>query len=238
MTPKLSTNPLPKVIFFDAMGTLFDLKSSVGEIYQQFALKYGVQTDVEHLNKAFINSYQSAPSLAFFPEASQTIAQQEFIWWKNVVQMTFEQVEVLEKFSDFTDFFTELYNYFASKKPWYIYSDVIPCLQYWQQQKVQLGIISNFDGRLITVLKALDLEHFFTSITISSIAGFAKPDRNIFDMALKKHGFVAQQAWHVGDSKNEDYLGAKNTGINAFWLNRDHYSVNIENQLPNLSSLG
>ncbi len=238
MTTKLSTDSLPKVIFFDAMGTLFDLEKSVGEIYQQFALKYSVKTDVESLNKAFIKSYQAAPNLAFPPKTSQTIAQQEFIWWKNVVQMTFKQVEVLDEFSNFTDFFTELYNHFASKKPWYIYSDVIPCLQYWQQRKVQLGVISNFDSRLITVLKALDLEHFFTSITISSIAGFAKPDRNIFDLALKKHGFIAQQAWHVGDSKNEDYLGAKNTGIHAFWLNRDRYSVNLENQLPNLSSLG
>ena len=238
MIPKQSPNPSPKVIFFDAMGTLFDLKSSVGEIYQQFAAKHGVITDAQSLNKAFIKSYQTAPNLAFSSTRSQTIAEQEFIWWKNVVQMTFEQVETFDQFSNFTDFFQELYNHFASKKPWYIYSDVVPCLEYWQQQKVQLGVISNFDTRLMSILKALDLEHFFTSITISSLAGFAKPDQNIFDLALKEHGLKAKQAWHIGDSKNEDYLGAKNAGINAFWLNRKGSSINIENQLPNLSSLG
>ncbi len=244
MIPQSSSDPLPKVIFFDAMGTLFDLKSSVGEIYRQFALKYGVEIDAESLNKAFINSYKSAPDLAFssteskaIPMASYAIAEQEFIWWKNVVKITFEQAKVLDRFSDFTEFFHELYHYFASNKPWYIYPDVVPCLQYWQQQKVQLGVISNFDTRLIAVLKALDLERFFTSITISSVAGFAKPDQNIFEIALKKHSFIAQQSWHIGDSKKEDYLGAKNSGIYAFWLNRDRYSVNVENQLPNLSSL-
>ena len=234
-----SSNPtLPKVIFFDAMGTLFDLKSSVGEIYQYFASKQGIKVDAKSLNKAFITSYKAAPSLAFSATQSHELAQQEFIWWKNVVQMTFEQVEVLDEFSNFTEFFTELYNYFATKKPWYIYPDVLPCLKYWQQQEIDLGIISNFDSRLIAVLKALDLEHFFTSITISSVAGFAKPEQNIFDIALKKHGLVPQEAWHIGDSKNEDYIGAKNVGINAFWLNRDYHLVNIKNQLPNLSSLG
>ena len=245
MTPDLSNNSLPKVIFFDAMGTLFDLKSSVGEIYQQFAWQYGVETDAQSLNEAFLYSYKTAPDLAFSPTksngmtlANYSLAEQEFIWWRNVVQITFQRVEVLDQFSDFTEFFTELYNYFSTKKPWYIYSDVVPCLKYWQQQKVSLGVISNFDTRLIKVLKALDLERFFTSITISSVAGFAKPDQNIFEIALKKHNFRAEQAWHIGDSKNEDYLGAKNMGIRAFWLNRDSYLVNIENQLPNLSSLG
>ncbi|MCC0176124.1 HAD-IA family hydrolase [Waterburya agarophytonicola K14] len=238
MKPQLFNDSLPKVIFFDAMGTLFDLKSSVGEIYQQFALKYGVEINAIELNNAFVDSYQAAPSLAFPTTELDTLVRQEFIWWKNIVQKTFERVEVLDLFSDFTEFFQELYYYFASEQPWYIYPDVIPCLQYWQKQKIQLGIISNFDSRLITVLKALDLEHFFTSVTISSSAGFAKPDQDIFQIALKKHGFTAQQAWHIGDSKNEDYLGAKNMGIHAFWLNRDGHSLNLENQLPNLSSLG
>ena len=238
MIPNSSSDRLPKVIFFDAMGTLFDLKSSVGEIYGQFAHQHGVETDVIKLNEAFIKSYQAAPDLAFATTELNASAEQEFIWWKNLVQTTFESIEVLDRFSNFTDFFRELYVHFATKKPWYIYPDVVPCLEYWQQKKVELGIISNFDSRLLTVLKALDLEHFFTSVTISSLAGFAKPDRNIFQIALEKHGFTAQQAWHIGDSKNEDYLGALNMGIRAFWLNRDGDLVNIKNQLPNLSSLG
>ena len=64
MTPVLNQLPpdkLPKVIFLDAMGTLFDLKQSVGEIYQQFARKYGVDVAIDPLEKAFINGFKSAP---------------------------------------------------------------------------------------------------------------------------------------------------------------------------------
>lgn len=229
---------LPKVIFFDAMGTLFDLKITVGEIYRQYALKYGVEADAKLLNQAFRQSFKSAPPLAFIPGELAAIQQQEFIWWKNVVAKTFEQIGVLEKFNNFADFFAEVYLYFSQNDPWYIFPDTIDSLNKWRDLKVELGIISNFDSRLIGVLDSLNLSQFFTSITISSLAGAAKPDPNIFHLALEKHKLIAQQAWHIGDSVVEDYEGAKNAGINPFWLNRKALSLDIENQLPNLSSLG
>ncbi|MDJ0571306.1 MAG: HAD-IA family hydrolase [Pleurocapsa sp. MO_192.B19] len=238
MSTQSSTNTRPKVIFLDAMGTLFDLKSSVGEIYQQFALKYGVKTDAALLDKAFINAFKASPPLAFPGIELETITKQEFIWWKNVIQNTFFQAQLLNNFSNFADFSRELYTYFATKEPWYVFPDVLPCLENWQRQGIELGVISNFDSRLYQILKALDLAQFFTSVTISSVAGFAKPEQNIFEIALKKHQLISQKSWHIGDSFIEDYQGAKNAGIRSFWLNRSSFSLNNENQLPNLSSLG
>ena len=238
MISQSSTENVPKVIFFDAMGTLFDLNTSVGEIYQKFALKYGVKVDLEALNTSFHISFKSAPPLAFKGKELETIKQQEFDWWKNVVEITFSQISLLESFSDFTSFFQEIYTYFGTKEPWYVFSDVITTLKKCQNQGIQLGIISNFDTRLNQVLIQLDLIDYFDTVTISSVAGFAKPDKNIFKLALKKHNFMAQQALHIGDSIIEDYQGAKNTGMNSFRLNCWGVLLNIENQLPNLSSLG
>lgn len=238
MKPQLSTHNLPKVIFLDAMGTLFDLKSSVGEIYQEYALKYDVKVDAKLLNKAFFSSFKSAPPLAFSTTKLELLQKQEFSWWNNIVQTTFSQIGMLETFTDFTDFFQEIYSYFATKEPWYIFPDVVLALERWQEQGIKLGVISNFDTRLNEVLKLLELDRFFSSITISSVAGFAKPDINIFEIALKKHHVLATESWHIGDSIVEDYEGGKNAGISSFWLNRQATSLNIENQLPNLSSLG
>ena len=235
---QLNTNTLPKVIFFDAMGTLFELQSSVGEIYQQHALKYGVNADAKLLNQAFIESFKSAPPLAFINAELEVIKQQEFTWWKSVVATTFDQLKLLEEFSDFTDFFAEVYLYFSTKDPWYIFPETINTLNKWRDLGIELGVISNFDSRLIRLLNILNLEQFFTSITISSVAGVAKPDQNIFKIALAKHKITAQQSWHIGDSLIEDYQGAKNAGISSFWLNRQTLSLDVENQLPNLSSLG
>ena len=228
----------PKVIFFDAMGTLFGLQSSVGEIYRQYAATYGVEADAKLLDKAFLKSFKSAPPLAFSDLESIKIEEREFNWWQSVVKITFYQLGLLEKFGDFTGFFSDVYKYFATVEPWSVYPDTLPCLQRWQDRGVELGVISNFDTRLIKVLKLLDLERFFSSITISSVAGFAKPDQNIFKIALNKHDVVARQAWHIGDSLIADYQGGKNAGINTFLLNRNSSLLNLENQLPNLSSLG
>lgn len=234
----LSPDIPPQVIFLDAMGTLFGLKSSVGEIYQQYALNYGVKVDAKLLDRAFARSFKSAPPLAFITNNSAALEEQEFAWWKKVVQTTFFQLGFLAEFSNFTDFFQDIYSYFATKDPWYIFPDVVPALNKWQDRGIELGVISNFDTRLKQVLKVLELEQFFTSITISSETGFAKPDPNIFETALDKHGFTAKQAWHIGDSLIEDYQGAKRVGISAFCLNRDTSLLKIEDRLPNLSSLG
>ncbi|BAZ44735.1 hypothetical protein NIES4102_17520 [Chondrocystis sp. NIES-4102] len=238
MTIASVSNQTPKVIFLDAMGTLFDLHSSVGEIYQEYALKYGVEAEAGKINNSFIESFKAATPLAFSATELKVIQEQEFNWWHNVVKNTFAHLGVVGEFSNFDDFFAEIYAYFATPDPWYVFPDVVCTLQKWQNQGIQLGVISNFDTRLNYVLKFLNLAEYFTSITISSIAGVAKPEAAIFEIALKKHGLIAAQAWHIGDSFVEDYQGAKNANIRSFWLTRSSSSLNIENQLPNLSSLG
>jgi len=45
---------MPKVIFLDAVGTLFNVRSSVGEAYNKIASRFGVQVSPEVLNRAFI----------------------------------------------------------------------------------------------------------------------------------------------------------------------------------------
>jgi putative hydrolase of the HAD superfamily len=85
---------------------------------------------------------------------------------------------------------------------------------------IALGIVSNFDSRLYTVLNALDIGEFFTSVTISTEVGAAKPERQIFTTALDKHGCPAGAAWHIGDSYSADYEGANASGIKGIWLKR------------------
>lgn len=87
-----------------------------------------------------------------------------------------------------------------------------------------MGVLSNFDSRLYSVLDALDLRQFFTSITISTEVGAAKPDPLIFATALNKHKCPAKLAWHIGDSLKEDYQGAKAAGLKAILLQRSDKS--------------
>ncbi|ACK71510.1 REG-2-like, HAD superfamily (subfamily IA) hydrolase [Gloeothece citriformis PCC 7424] len=210
----------PKVIFLDAMGTLFGLKGTVGEMYGAIAAGVGVYVLPETLDKTFIQSFKSANPLAFPGVHPSLIPELEFQWWRAIAKSTFSLAGVLEQFEDFGTFFIQLYDYFASSEPWYVYEDVVPALTHWHHQGIELGVISNFDSRLQRILKSLNLEIFFKSITMSSYSGVAKPNPLIFTTALAKHNCSPAQAWHIGDSLKDDYYGATSAGIKAFLIER------------------
>ncbi|MBW4561700.1 MAG: HAD family hydrolase [Mojavia pulchra JT2-VF2] len=219
----------PKVIFLDAVGTLIGVKGSVGEVYSQIAEEFGVKVSADTLNTTFIQSFKTAPPPIFPDTDSQEIPQREFDWWRIIALNTFESAGVLKQFSDFSAFFSELYIHFGTAQPWFVYPDVLPALISWRRLGIQLGVVSNFDSRIYSVLQSLGLRDFFKSITISTQARAAKPDPQIFAVALEKHECSPEAAWHIGDSLEDDYNGAKAAGLRGILINREQNStLNIE----------
>ncbi len=218
---------MTKIIFLDAAGTLFDVRGSVGEVYRQLANSFGVTVNSQELNAAFSQSFASASPMAFPGIELAKIPQLEFEWWQTVCAKAFQIAGVYHQFSDFPNFFAQLYAHFASAEPWFVYPDVFPALNKWQQQGIELAVVSNFDSRIYAVLKALNLAEYFTSVTISTEVGAAKPDSQIFTAALQKHNCLAENVLHIGDSLKADYCGAKAAGLKAIWLNREPEKVEL-----------
>lgn len=210
----------PKVIFLDAVGTLFGVKGSVGEAYSKIAQQFEVSADPALLNRYFFESFRNATPMAFPDASPEEVAQREYGWWESIAYHTFEQAGLLDRFTNFSAFFAALYDYFTTADPWFLYADTHQALRYWQSQGIELGVLSNFDTRIHAVLEALGLSDFFQSVTISTEVGAAKPDAKVFQAALAKHNCLPEQAWHIGDSKREDYEGAKAAGLRAIWLKR------------------
>jgi putative hydrolase of the HAD superfamily len=212
--------PQPQVIFLDAVGTLFGVRGSVGQIYSELASKYGVSCAPEILDRYFYAAFKTSPPCVF-PDASlDDIPQLEYQWWKAINQQTFTAAGVWDQFSDFDGFFDRLYEYFTTSAAWEIYPDVILALRQWQQAGIPLGVLSNFDSRLYSVLKVLDLEQYFSTVTISTEVGAAKPKPEIFTAALNKYQSNPANVWHIGDSHGDDYLGASAVGITGIWIDR------------------
>jgi putative hydrolase of the HAD superfamily len=210
----------PHVVFFDAVGTLFGVRGSVGQVYREIALKHGVAVDASVIDRAFYESFKASPPCTFPGVDVLEIPQMELQWWNTIAQQTFDRASVLDRFEDFSSFFSDLYFHFETAKPWVIYPDTIPTLEKLRNLNIPLGVLSNFDSRLYKVLKALNLEDFFESITISTEVGVAKPDPQIFAIALEKHHCQPANAWHIGDSKQEDYEAANAAGLRGILLDR------------------
>ncbi|HAT13174.1 MAG TPA: hydrolase [Microcoleaceae bacterium UBA11344] len=218
---------MTKVIFLDAAGTLFDVRGSVGEVYRQLANDFGVTVKSEELNAAFFQSFAEANPMTFPGIELAKIPQLEFEWWQAVCAKAFQIAGVFNQFSDFPNFFAELYAHFATAEPWFVYPDVLPALNRWQKQGIELAVVSNFDSRIYAVLKSLNLAEYFRSVTISTEVGAAKPDSQIFTVALQKHNCIAENVLHIGDSFKADYCGARSAGLNAIWLNRQQEELEL-----------
>lgn len=211
----------PQVIFLDAVGTLFGVRDSVGEVYAKLANQFGVIAEPNSLNQAFFQQFAASPAMAFPEKDPKEIPRLEFEWWELIAINTFKQVGLFKEFEDFTEFFKTLYAYFETDGPWFVYPDVQPMLKQWQNQGIELGVLSNFDSRLYPVLEALNLAEYFNSVTISTQVGAAKPDAKIFTVALQKHQCSSEVVVHIGDSFKADYQGAKAAGIRGILIDRN-----------------
>jgi putative hydrolase of the HAD superfamily len=207
---------MPKAILLDAVGTLIYPREPVGETYARVARSYGVEREATTLDQQFAAVFPALPKVVYPMHSS---AQWEFAekeWWCALVRAVFK-----EEFADFDSFFEEVWQYYDTPQAWSLYPEVLEVLEQWQQQEIKLAIVSNFDKRLIHVLEGLNLDHCFSAVVHSSLAGAAKPDPKIFTTCLNRLGVYAHEVLHVGDSWQDDVIGALNAGLAVAWVKRD-----------------
>jgi putative hydrolase of the HAD superfamily len=208
-----------KTVFFDAAGTLFETRRPVGDFYADVARRFGADVTGKAVSSAFRHAFGSAQALAFGPgRPAAELRRLEREWWRERVAQTFAQ---LHRFDDFEAYFDALFEFFGDPANWVAYDDVFPVLEQLRGAGLRLGVISNFDFRLYRILRALGLERFFETVTISSEAGYAKPAAQLFEVALAKMGVKADEALHVGDAPHLDVAGASTAGIEAILIRRE-----------------
>lgn len=205
-----------KAVFFDAGGTLFDVKGSVGEQYARFAKKYGVEVDIEFLNRRFGEVFKESRPLAFPGAHKKEIKSLERRWWYEIVRSVFEDID----FDDFDRLFDDLFVYFEGAEGWSLFPETAEVLERLQRKQLQLGVISNFDSRLSAVCESLGVRSFFKTMTISSQSGAAKPSPEIFKKALQEAGVSSGETVYIGDTLHHDIEGAQAVGMKALLLDR------------------
>lgn len=205
------------VIFFDAAGTLFKVRGSVGEIYSRIAKHYRVVADPKQLETAFRTAFRDK-SLEGFPHRGSSGLRAERAWWMDLVRRVFADAMKPE---DLREYFSELFETFRSSRAWELYEDTRPGLERLHAGGYRLAVVSNFDSRLFDVLANLGIDSFFDRVILSWHAGAAKPDPAIFRSALETMQVPASRAAHVGDSLHDDVTGAIASGLAAPLLDRE-----------------
>ncbi len=201
-----------KAFFFDAGGTLFRPHPSVGEVYAEVASRYGLSLDPEELELAFHGVWHKKDSYT-----RPSVKREEKSWWKLLVHELFSG---FGKMHNFDAFFDELYDRFARPETWRLFPDTLPTLEALKKKGKILGVVSNWDDRLFGICEGLGVSPYFDFILASAVVGAPKPDAKIFKEALKRSAVRPQEALHVGDSLEDDVLGAERVGIHGIFLDR------------------
>lgn len=115
-----------------------------------------------------------------------------------------------------------LYHNFCNAQNWEVFADSRKVLEACASLGLKLGVVSNFDKRLETILMSCDLSSHFHFLITSEDASVAKPNPLIFEQALQKCGVSAAEVAHVGDHYTKDYLASRAVGIHGFLLDRDN----------------
>jgi putative hydrolase of the HAD superfamily len=83
---------------------------------------------------------------------------------------------------------------------------------------IEVGIISNSDGRLEWRLDQLGILGRFGFVIDSAVVGVSKPDPRIFREALSRSLLRADEAIYVGDYYEVDVVGARSVGMHPVLL--------------------
>lgn len=102
--------------------------------------------------------------------------------------------------------------------------------------KYRLGIIAN---QLLGTQERIDnwgIGNYFEVVIASAEAGYAKPDLEIFNLALEKAGCEPYEAIMIGDRLENDIVPAKLLGMKTVWVRQGfakYQSINSESERPN-----
>ncbi|RWS02082.1 rhythmically expressed gene 2 protein-like protein [Dinothrombium tinctorium] len=215
-----------KLITFDATNTLLRFKNTVGHEYAKVASLYDVTVDTsteKRLTNAFKQQFKTLK--LEHPNFGVNTGLTTVDWWSHLVKLTFRNAG-FTNISDtkLTRISSHLFKVFATAECWSLARGVLSSVRHFhlKHPSIKLGVISNTDDRLVSILYELGIGHYFDFILISAVVKCEKPDAEMFNLALKEAGIEnGEQALHVGDSYNDDYLGAKKCGWNALLLVKD-----------------
>jgi putative hydrolase of the HAD superfamily len=95
-------------------------------------------------------------------------------------------------------------------------------LEFLKQKRIPVGVITNGPTEhQLKKVKQLGLYDYVEPhrVIVSQATGFQKPQKEIFNLAAHQFGMNPETTLYVGDSYDNDVMGAHNGGWRSMWFN-------------------
>jgi putative hydrolase of the HAD superfamily len=206
-----------RAVFFDVGNTLIFPYPSVSEVCRQVLADAGHTRDLSSIDSymPLVDAYYEDRYRAddtFWTDEEQTSSV-----WVGMYSLLCRELGIEEEASVLA---RRVYDEFGRADRWRLYDDVAPAFQRLKARGLAVGIISNWDSRLVGLMEALGVAELLDAIVSSSDVGLRKPDPRIFELACERVGVTTAAAAHVGDHYYADLLGANAAGMRGLLIDR------------------
>jgi len=213
-----------KAVIFDAEGTLFHLKSSVGAIYAKVLASFGRKVPAPEVEARFRR---------LWPEIREglTVFGKEacLAFWKKAFFTTVSPwLDGLPR----EKAFLLAYEYFARPEAFSPATGFPEVLLLLQRYGIKTALLSNWDERLRRLVSSLRLERALSAILIACELGVGKPHPLAFHLACEALGVRPEEALMIGNDPEEDYRGALQAGLKALLYQGEDLRDLLKNFLP------
>jgi putative hydrolase of the HAD superfamily len=199
-------------VFFDAVGTLLLPDPPAPVVYADAARRRGLTLSPEEVRTRFVAAYRREEE-ADATTGWVTSEDRERRRWHRIV------TDALAGVPDPDDCFRELFDHFARPTAWRLAPDAAEVLPALQARGLVLGLGSNYDARLLSVLDGFgELAPLRECVVISAAVGVRKPGSAFFGEVVRAAGCAPAEVLFVGDDLENDYRGAAAAGLCAVLL--------------------
>ena len=211
------THPELRAVFFDVGNTMIYPHPSVSEVCRQVLAEAGHERELDAIEAymPLVDAYYEeryAEDDAFWTNEERTSSV-----WLGMYSLLCRQLGIEDEAVDIA---RRVYDEFGRADRWALYPDVRPAFERLRERGLAVGVISNWDSRLVRLLAGLGLGDVLTDVISSADVGLHKPDPRIFELACERVGVAPERAAHVGDHHYADYLGARALGMAAVLIDR------------------
>ena len=204
-----------KDLFFDLDHTIWDFelnsKETLWDLHQKYALEAKGINDFD----VFYSNY-SVHNHRLWDRYTKGFIKQEELRWKRIYLSLLDYKIADEALSK--EMSIDYLDILPNKKNLFPYT--IEILDYLKNKNYKMHLITNgFESVQFKKIKNSNLADYFIEVITSEASNSLKPNKEIFDYALKASNAKLESSIMIGDNEAADIQGAINAGMDSIFVN-------------------
>jgi putative hydrolase of the HAD superfamily len=204
-----------KDLFFDLDHTLWDFETNSKETIQELYTTHRL-VDLGIVDFDRFYSTYSAHNHRLWDRYTKGFIKQEELRWKRVYLSLLDFKVANEPLAkEMSQAYLEI---LPNKKHLFPYT--IEILEYLKQKDYKMHLITNgFESVQFKKIKNSGLQDYFIEVITSEASNSLKPQKEIFEYALKNTNASVEESIMIGDNESADIQGGINMGMDTIFVN-------------------